>query len=64
MRLLAAKSPTDSAEEKDLETQKLEAIALCKRRIQAAVELYGDGHLSRAEYLRRVEQNEQEIATW
>ena len=48
----------------DLEKQKAEAIALCNRRIQAAIELYGDGRLSREEYLRRVDLNEREIASW
>jgi hypothetical protein len=52
------------AEEKDLETQRTEAIALCRRRIQAAIDLYSDGRISRAEYLRRVEGNERESASW
>jgi len=42
----------------DLEAQKREAIALCQRRIDAAVHLYGDGRISREEYLRRVEQSQ------
>ena len=48
----------------DLEQQKTEAIALCNRRIQATIDLYGDGRLSREEYLRRVDLNEREIASW
>ena len=51
-------------EEKDMETQKAEAIALCRRRIQATIDLYGDGRITRPEYLRRVERNEREIASW
>ena len=41
----------------DMEKQKEEAIALCKRRIEAAVPLYKDVRISRAEYLRIVETN-------
>lgn len=48
----------------DLETQKQEAIALCRRRIQAAIDLYSDGRINREEYIRRVEFNEREIASW
>ena len=48
----------------DLEAEKREAIALCQRRIEAAVHLYSDGRMSREEYLSRVETNEREIAHW
>lgn len=48
----------------DLETQKQEAIALCKRRIEAAIHLYSDGLIDREEFLRRREANEREIAHW
>ncbi|HEX2621623.1 MAG TPA: hypothetical protein VHL11_15800, partial [Phototrophicaceae bacterium] len=51
-------------DEGDLEAQKDAAIALCRRRIDAATNLYGDGVIERAEYLRRVESNEREIAHW
>jgi hypothetical protein len=37
---------------------------LCKRRIEAAINLYGDARISREEYLRHVELNEREIAIW
>ena len=50
--------------EEDLEQRKREEIALCQRRIDAAVHLYGDGRISREEYLRRVEDNERQIAHW
>lgn len=40
------------------------AIALCKQRIEAAINLYGDGAIERDEYLRRVEANNREIAHW
>jgi hypothetical protein len=46
-------SPTMTGE-KDLETQRAEAIARCQRRIQAAVDLYGDGRLSREEFSPRL----------
>jgi hypothetical protein len=48
----------------DPETEKQDAIALCKRRIEAAINLYGDGRITRDEYLRRVELNEREITYW
>lgn len=62
---LALKLNTTSDENTaNLEQQKAEAIAVCNRRIQAAIDLYGDGRMSREEYLRRVELNEREIASW
>jgi hypothetical protein len=48
----------------DLEQQKKEAIALARRRIDAAVHLYGDGMIDRDEYLRRLESQEREISHW
>ncbi len=48
----------------DIEQQKEEAIALCRRRIDAAVHLYRDGEIDRAEYTRTREQNEREIMHW
>jgi hypothetical protein len=53
---------TDSAV--DPEQEKREAITLCKRRIDAAVILFGDGRIDQAEYRRRIEQNEREMAHW
>ena len=47
-----------------LDTHKQEAIALCQRRIDAAIYLYGDGRISREEYLKRIDDNEREIAHW
>jgi hypothetical protein len=64
MKTLALQVNTSMAEEKDLETQKAEEIALCRRSIQAAIDLYGDGRIDRAEYQRRVERNEREIVSW
>jgi hypothetical protein len=55
---------TPSEDEVDLEQQRREAITLCQRKIDAAVHLYGDGRISREEYLRRVDANEREIAHW
>ncbi|MCZ7554545.1 MAG: zinc ribbon domain-containing protein [Anaerolineales bacterium] len=52
------------AEEEDLEQRKRDEIALCQRRIDAAVHLYGDGRIAREEYLRRVEENERQIVHW
>lgn len=48
----------------DPEKEKQEAIALCKRRINAAVVLFGEGRLDELEYKRRIEQNEREMAHW
>ncbi len=61
--LMSEVNPT-MQEGQDLEAKRTEAIALCKRRIQAAIDLYGDGRLSREEYLRRVERNEREMVSW
>lgn len=47
----------------DVERQKNEAIALCRRRIEATVTLFVDGMISKEEY-RRVDENEREIAHW
>lgn len=51
-------------DEQDFEHQKAEGLALCYRRIDAAVNLYRDGTIDRTEYLRLREQNEREIAHW
>src|SRR5450432_1405610 len=48
----------------DPEAEKREAIALCNRRIDAAINLYSDGVISREEYLRRVDLNNRDIAYW
>lgn len=48
----------------DPEQEKQEAIALCKRRIEAAITLFGDGMIDKDEYRRRVEANQREIAHW
>jgi DNA invertase Pin-like site-specific DNA recombinase len=48
----------------DLEAEKRTAIALCRRRIEAAVVLFGEGRIDQAEYTRRVDQNEREMAYW
>jgi hypothetical protein len=50
--------------EADLEQQKIEAIALCERRIDAAVVLFGDGMIDEDEYWLRVDENRREIAHW
>jgi hypothetical protein len=48
----------------DFEEQKQSSIALCRRRIEAAVNLYRDGVISREDYLADVERNEREIIHW
>jgi DNA invertase Pin-like site-specific DNA recombinase len=48
----------------NLEQAKQEAITLCRRRIDAAVTLFGDGIIDHAEYRRRVDANQREIAHW
>jgi DNA invertase Pin-like site-specific DNA recombinase len=52
------------AELRELATKKAESIALCRRRIEAAINLYGEGRISHADYAQRVEANEREIETW
>lgn len=51
-------------QEEDLEKQKQEAVTLCRRRIDAAVNFYKDGEIDWQEYLRIRETNEREIAHW
>jgi len=48
----------------DPEKEKEQAIALCKRRVEAARHLYMDGELGREEYVRVRNQNQREIAHW
>jgi len=48
----------------DFEQQRIEAIALCRRRIDAAVKLYGEGFIDYDEFRSRVDDNEREIAEW
>lgn len=48
----------------DLEQRKQEAIDLCQRRINAAITLYGDGHIDYDDYHRRIESNEREMTHW
>lgn len=64
MEGLALSLNTTGNDDKDLEQQRTEAIALCRRRIDAAVTLYGEGHIDKDEYFRRRELNEREIASW
>ncbi len=47
-----------------IEAQKRSEIASCNHKIEAAVHLFGEGRISKEEYLRRVEKNEREIAQW
>ena len=51
-------------DEHDIDACRRSAIALCKRKIDAAITLYGEGRISKDEYHRRIEQNEREIAHW
>lgn len=48
----------------DPEREKQEAIALCNRRIDAAVTLYKEGRIDIDEYHDIVTRNEREIAHW
>ncbi len=61
---LQALTTQEKAQSEDIEAQKRAAIAKCRRRIDAARNLYEDGDLSREEYLKRKETNEREIAHW
>lgn len=51
-------------DESDFEQKKAEAIAICQRRIDATIHLYGEGRLSRADYEQRIEQSERELSLW
>lgn len=53
-----------NAGKEDFEKQKQEALAVCYRRMDAAVNLYRDGEIDREEYLRLKAANEREIAHW
>lgn len=53
-----------SADNPNIEEDKKAAIALCRRRIDAAVHLYRDGIITREDYLADVERNQREIAYW
>ena len=53
-----------AGDELDLEAQKRAAIGICKRRIEAAIVLFGEGRIDKDEYRRRVEENEREMAHW
>jgi hypothetical protein len=54
-------STTDAA---DVETRRAAAIAKCRRKLEAAKNLYADGEITREEYLKRKDQNDREIAHW
>lgn len=65
MRELAMHAQTIKPKaDEDFEQKKTSAIAKCQRRLEAARHLYEDGEISRQEYLRRRDQNEQEIVHW
>ncbi len=63
---LAVRSESGRLAEDEIgfQNQKQEAIALCKRRIDAAVNLYGEGMIDYEDYTQRVERNRREIAHW
>jgi hypothetical protein len=61
---LQALSTQEQARSGNIESQKRGTIGKCRRRIDAARNLYEDGDLSREEYLKRKEVNEREIAHW
>lgn len=50
--------------DQDPEQEKQEAIALCNRRIDAAVTLYQEGRIEYDEYRASIDKNEREIAHW
>ena len=50
--------------EEDLEDKKREAIALCQRRLNAAVVLFDEGRIDYEAYRARIEKNERKIAYW
>ena len=64
MAIQAEKALGHLDEDFDIEEKKREVIAACQRKINAAIVLFGDGHIDVDEYRRRVEKNEREIAHW
>ncbi len=64
LAIQADKARGSHSDDTDLEQQKTEAIALCRRRIDATRHLYLDGELDREAYIRIREQNDREIAHW
>ena len=61
---LAQLETQDEISERELEKQKLAAIAKLKRQIDAARSLFEDGDLTREEYVKRKEDRERQIAHW
>ncbi len=55
---------TPIQDETDFEAEKAKSIALCQRRIDATIHLYGDGHITRPEYEQRMEQNKRDLLMW
>ncbi len=51
-------------DEEDLETKKQETIALCRRKINAAVVLFDEGRIDYEGYRARIEKHEREIVYW
>lgn len=64
MKDLALQAKVIHQDDEDAEAKRDSAIAKCRRKIEAARNLYEDGDMSREEYLRRKDQNEREIAQW
>lgn len=64
MTKLAIQFNSVRSEDESLEEQKAAAIALCRRKIEAAVHLFGEGVISKEEYHRRIETNERDIESW
>lgn len=64
MEQVALRLNSLNSDKEDVEQQKAEAIALANRRIQAAIDLYGDGRITKEDYNQRIERNEREIASW
>lgn len=60
----AIKMNSIGQESYDLEKEKAKAIALCNRKISAAIDLYREGRITKEDYHRRIEENEHEIAVW
>ena len=64
MLRLAAETHPAASDDTDIEALRNTAIAKCRRKLEAAKNLYADGEITREEYLKRKDQSEREIAHW
>jgi len=64
MLRLAAETHPAASDDTDIKALRNTAIAKCRRKLEAAKNLYSDGDITREEYLKRQDKNDREIAHW